>query len=72
MIAIKEHPAAFNDITEGSNRCSESGCLCQSGFGATTGWDAASGLGTPNFAEIISAVDAIDARREALKRQRRK
>jgi tripeptidyl-peptidase-1 len=63
-----EHPTAFHDVIEGSNRCSESGCLCQTGFGATHGWDAASGLGTPNFGEIIVAIDAIDARREASKR----
>ena len=60
-----QYPEAFNDVTEGSNRCTESGCLCQTGFGAAVGWDAASGLGTPNFGLLLEAIDAIDDAREA-------
>jgi hypothetical protein len=29
---------AFNDITEGNNRCSEGGCWCHTGFAAAPGW----------------------------------
>ena len=35
--------SAFNDIVTGSNRCTESGCWCQTGFEAKPGWDASTG-----------------------------
>ena len=38
--------AAFNDITSGSNRCTEGGCECKTGFEATPGWDASTGTMT--------------------------
>ena len=57
--------AAFNDIVQGSNRCTESGCECHTGFTAVEGWDAATGLGTPNYGRLVAAMDAIDARRES-------
>jgi len=58
--------AAFNDITSGSNTCTEDGCLCQTGFDATPGWDASTGLGTPNFGNLVAAIDAMDEKREAM------
>ena len=42
------HPEAFQDITQGNNP----GCGTQ-GFDAATGWDPASGLGTPKFAALL-------------------
>ncbi|KAJ3362046.1 hypothetical protein HDU91_003590 [Kappamyces sp. JEL0680] len=42
---------ALNDITTGSNP----GCAT-SGFNATTGWDPATGLGTPDFAKLLHAL----------------
>jgi tripeptidyl-peptidase-1 len=63
--------AAYNDITVGSNRCTEDGCSCTNGFLATPGWDAATGLGTPNFGVLINALDAMDEAREALIRQQK-
>ena len=42
------HPGAFNDITQGDNN--EGGI----GYSATSGWDAASGLGTPKGNTILS------------------
>jgi len=59
------YPRAFNDVTEGDNSCTESGCLCKTGFGAAQGWDAATGLGTPNFGLLLEAIDAVDEAREA-------
>jgi len=53
------HPAAFNDITVGSNQCTIGGDCCTYGYGATKGWDPVSGLGTPNFAEMIKYIDTI-------------
>ncbi|KAH7909407.1 peptidase S8/S53 domain-containing protein [Hygrophoropsis aurantiaca] len=45
---------ALNDITEGNNP----GCGTQ-GFNATTGWDAVTGLGTPNFEKLKELVLAM-------------
>jgi tripeptidyl-peptidase-1 len=46
---------AFRDVKRGSNACSQNRfACCPHGFGATTGWDAASGIGTPNFAFLQS------------------
>jgi len=55
-----ENPAAFNDITDGDNFCTEDGCSPDcTGFNATKGWDAVSGLGTPNFPELTKSLSAI-------------
>ncbi|KAJ7693921.1 tripeptidyl peptidase A [Mycena rosella] len=43
--------SGFNDITVGSNP----GCGTP-GFNATKGWDAVTGLGTPNFAKLLALV----------------
>ena len=44
----KENRAAWNDITTGSS----SGGACESGWPAVEGWDAVTGLGTPNYANL--------------------
>ena len=46
--------SAFNDIVQGDNSCTEDACPCpaNTGFSAAPGWDAATGLGTPNMAVI--------------------
>ena len=44
------NPGAFNDITSGTNP----GCGTN-GFSATTGWDPVTGLGTPNYAKLVTA-----------------
>ncbi|KAI0628873.1 family S53 protease [Trametes polyzona] len=43
--------SAFNDVTSGSNP----GCNTK-GFPAEAGWDPVTGLGTPNFAKLLTAV----------------
>ena len=53
-----EHPAAFNDITEGNNLCTETLC-CKTGFYAAAGWDATTGLGTPDVSALVSAAVAL-------------
>ena len=61
-----EQPGAFNDITQGNNYCSLEECSgCTTGFAATPGWDAVTGVGSPIFSKLLDAVKAIDARREA-------
>jgi tripeptidyl-peptidase-1 len=51
---------AFNDITDGDNRCTEEGCspACK-GFNAFKGWDPVTGLGTPNYGKMSAALDQI-------------
>ena len=48
-------PDAFNDVTEGNNFCTEVIC-CKTGFTAAAGWDATTGLGTPNVDKLVAAV----------------
>lgn len=43
------NPSAFNDITSGGNQ----GCGTK-GFTAVAGWDPVTGLGTPNYASLLS------------------
>ena len=42
------HPTAFNDVTSGSNGA----------YSAKSGWDACTGLGTPDGAQVIAALSA--------------
>jgi tripeptidyl-peptidase-1 len=51
-------PSAFTDITIGNNKCTEESC-CATGFSATTGWDAVSGMGTPVLPNLISGMQAL-------------
>jgi tripeptidyl-peptidase-1 len=47
------HPEVFHDITSGSNpNCGTNG------FSATKGWDPVSGLGTPNFPDLLNLLMA--------------
>lgn len=49
---IYQHAAAFNDITSGTiDYCDE-----PEAFPAAPGWDAASGMGSPNFAKLKEVV----------------
>ncbi|KAF2071802.1 hypothetical protein CYY_006886 [Polysphondylium violaceum] len=53
--AAAAQPNVFNDITSGNNNCNRAYC-CEYGFPATKGYDAASGLGSLNFANFESYV----------------
>jgi len=55
-----ERPQAFNDITVGDNKCTEMGCrtACK-GYLATKGWDPVTGLGTPNYGELLDYVEKL-------------
>lgn len=55
-----EHPAAFQDITVGSNKCTSFLCEGCTGFEAAKGWDAATGFGTPNLKEMLAYLQAKD------------
>lgn len=45
---LYKHPGAFYDVTKGSNP----GCKTD-GFAAAEGWDPVTGLGTPNYPELL-------------------
>ena len=54
---IYQHADAFNDVTTGS---SGGGCSLEGGgWPAAAGWDAVTGLGTPNYAKLVEAVRAL-------------
>jgi len=49
------NPSAFRDIVYGENK--EAGYV---GFRAVPGWDAATGLGSPNFGALADAAMSAD------------
>ena len=51
---IYKHGHAFHDVTIGVNSAGT-----RHGFTAVAGWDAASGLGTPNFHKLSAAAAAV-------------
>jgi len=52
-----QNPGMFTDITQGQN---EAGGSCgNEGFKATKGWDAVTGLGTPNYVAMAKVVAAL-------------
>jgi kumamolisin len=51
--------AAFNDITSGNN----------GGFSAKTGWDACTGLGSPNGAKLVALLGGSPALKSAAKKK---
>jgi len=52
---LYQNAAALNDVTTGASR----GCLFESGWPAAAGWDAVTGLGTPNFDRLAKVVLAL-------------
>nr|CCA14626.1 tripeptidylpeptidase putative [Albugo laibachii Nc14] len=53
-------PSAFQDVVIGNNGADGKGrTICEQWFGATTGWDAASGVGTPNFSFISAFIHSL-------------
>jgi len=59
-----DNPLIFNDITEGSNWCTEQGCCdvradggSDFGYKASKGYDPVYGLGTPNIGLMIEWLD---------------
>ena len=62
----EEQPSTFKDITQGSNDQTEA-LNCNNfnlGYEATTGWDAVTGLGTPNVEEMRKYLDSKFAEKE--------
>jgi len=61
-MAVKT-PTAFNDITLGVNNCTAFGvgssCCAGAGYCAVAGWDPATGLGTPNYSEMLTYIKTL-------------
>lgn len=56
---IYQHASAFNDITKGSsNGC---GLFFAGGWPATAGWDAVTGVGTPDYKKLADVVVSLPA-----------
>ena len=51
---IYQNPSAFQDVTKGTNNAGK-----KYGFKAVKGWDAATGLGTPDFEALSKAVSML-------------
>jgi tripeptidyl-peptidase-1 len=53
--------ASFQDVTVGNNRIGRGGATMplSEGYSCTEGWDAVTGVGTPNFAEILEYVKTL-------------
>ena len=49
------NPAAFNDVTKGTNAIGRNGWIFKYGYAAAKGWDPATGLGTPRFDKLLAA-----------------
>ena len=65
------HPEAFNDIVTGDNACgvghnTEDTLCCAESFAAVPGWDAVTGLGSPNFGVLSNLVINADSAFPAL------
>jgi tripeptidyl-peptidase-1 len=56
----QQAPSAFTDITEGSNSCMMIGACCTTGFFAVAGWDAVTGVGTPNYSNMLQYIQSIN------------
>jgi len=57
-------PTTFNDVTIGNNVCTEDGCASTcTGWQATKGWDPVTGLGTPNFKQMLAYIKKQAAKR---------
>jgi len=50
-----EFPTAFNDIVSGNNNCNRAYC-CIYGYSAVPGYDVVSGLGSPNFENMLTYI----------------
>mgnify|MGYP006136041385 CR=1 FL=1 len=68
------NPAAFTDVTDGDIGCFSGGTTtarcCEHTFSAAEGWDAASGLGSPNYQQLLAS--ALEAGKKSRRKDRRK
>jgi subtilase family serine protease len=53
--AYAANPSIFNDIQTGDNKCNRAYC-CEFGYTSGPGWDPVTGLGSPNFGELLNYI----------------
>lgn len=53
---IYQNADAWNDVVKGTNRIGRSGQPLKYGWDAIKGWDAATGLGSPNFQKLLATL----------------
>ncbi len=46
----------IRDITEGCNFCNSNGVCCPQGYFAVSGWDPITGLGSPDYANLLATI----------------
>lgn len=56
--AYDDQPSIFYDIIDGNNTCTESSC-CKYGYPTAVGWDAVTGLGTPDFSALLTYLTGL-------------
>lgn len=57
----EEEPSAFHDVVVGNNAAMKGmRRICDDSFGAAAGWDAVTGVGTPNFQVIADFIRGLD------------
>jgi len=56
---LYQNSDAFTDIIQGTNAIGRGTGPIKYGFNCTAGWDPATGMGSPNFAKLLKAVDAL-------------
>ncbi|KAF1777160.1 Sedolisin domain [Phytophthora cactorum] len=54
------NPSAFNDVVIGNNGAPRGNTPCDDSFSAAAGWDAVSGVGTPNFPVISEFIANLE------------
>jgi tripeptidyl-peptidase-1 len=54
---VYQHSSLFTDITKGTNAIGRGTGPSKYGYECEKGWDAATGLGTPKFAQILGALE---------------
>eukprot|EP01112_Ceratiomyxa_fruticulosa_P012404 TRINITY_DN3431_c0_g1_i5.p1 TRINITY_DN3431_c0_g1~~TRINITY_DN3431_c0_g1_i5.p1 ORF type:complete len:570 (+),score=138.61 TRINITY_DN3431_c0_g1_i5:94-1803(+) len=57
--AYAAQPNIFKDISGGNNYCTEY-CCTDYGYVATKGWDPVTGLGTPNFQNLLNYIKTLN------------
>eukprot|EP00698_Gefionella_okellyi_P021022 TRINITY_DN6700_c0_g1_i1.p1 TRINITY_DN6700_c0_g1~~TRINITY_DN6700_c0_g1_i1.p1 ORF type:complete len:615 (-),score=127.44 TRINITY_DN6700_c0_g1_i1:91-1935(-) len=50
-------PNTFTDVVSGNNKCTETAC-CSIGYMTARGWDPVTGLGSPNFGNMLSYIQS--------------
>ena len=56
--AAAANPATFNSVNSGNNK-GTIGTVCTYGYGAWNGWSPVTGLGTPNYQNLLNYIKTL-------------